>query len=126
MTLQIGHNIRKVRELKNFTQEYVAQKAGISPQAYSKIESGKSKLNIDRFIEIATALEVAPEYILNFDEQAAISGMLSKRNLPRDEKTEKYIRHLEEEVSFLREKLNLSIIEGGQNLVLPAFLCLGL
>lgn len=126
MTLEIGHKIRKVRELKNFTQEYVAQKAGISAQAYSKIESGKSKLNIDRFVEIAAALEVAPEYILNFDEQAVISGTLPKRNLPRDEKTEKYIRHLEEEVSFLREKLNLSIIEGGQNLAIPALLCLGL
>lgn len=56
--LRIAQKIRKVREHKNFSQEYLAKKIGISQNAYSKIELGYSKITLDRFMHIATLLEV--------------------------------------------------------------------
>ncbi|HXF90862.1 MAG TPA: helix-turn-helix transcriptional regulator [Candidatus Nitrosotenuis sp.] len=113
MTVQIGHKIRRLREIKNYSQDYIAGRLGLSIRAYSKIENGESKLSIDRFVEIADVLEVKPEDILNFDEKAMIdslsTGVLGQnKKMARDEKTtyEKYIKHLEEEVSFLRDKVS--------------------
>lgn len=55
---RIASKIRKVRERKNFSQEYLAKKIGISQNAYSKIELGYSKITLDRFFHIANLLEV--------------------------------------------------------------------
>lgn len=37
-TKVVASNIRKIRELRNYTQDYLAAKLGISQNAYSKIE----------------------------------------------------------------------------------------
>ncbi len=55
---RVATKIRKVREHKNFSQEYVAKKIGISQNAYSKIELGYSKISLDRFFHIAKLLDV--------------------------------------------------------------------
>lgn len=36
----IGYKIKSIRELKNLTQEYMAEKLDISQAAYSKLEKG--------------------------------------------------------------------------------------
>ncbi|CAM4064763.1 Helix-turn-helix [Pedobacter westerhofensis] len=61
----VSANIRKVREKKNFTQDYLAAKLAISQNAYSKIELGYSKITINRLIEIAIILEVEVRTLLN-------------------------------------------------------------
>ncbi len=38
----IGEKIKKIRELKNYTQEYMAAQIGITQAGYSKIERGES------------------------------------------------------------------------------------
>jgi len=38
----IHDNIRKIRELKGFTQEHLANELDISIRAYSKIETGET------------------------------------------------------------------------------------
>lgn len=55
---RIAHQIRKVREHKNLSQEYLASKIGISQNAYSKIELGYSKITLDRLFHIANLLEM--------------------------------------------------------------------
>lgn len=55
---QIAANIRKIREQKNYTQDYLAMKLSISQNAYSKLELGYSKLSVDRLFQIAEILEV--------------------------------------------------------------------
>ena len=57
-TKQIVSNIRKIREFRNYTQDYLAAKLQISQNAYSKIELGYSSITINRLIEIAELLEV--------------------------------------------------------------------
>lgn len=55
---EVASNIRKIREHKNYTQDYLAAKLDISQNAYSKIELGYSKLTLDRLFQIAIILEV--------------------------------------------------------------------
>lgn len=57
-TNEIISNIRKIREFRNYTQNYLAAKLDISQNAYSKIELGYSSITLNRLIEISDILEV--------------------------------------------------------------------
>lgn len=65
----IEEKIRKMRELKNFTQEYMAEKLSITQAGYSKIESGATKLSYNKIEEISKVLGVQTEELLAFDSQ---------------------------------------------------------
>ena len=65
----IEEKIRNVRELKNFTQEYMAEKLGITQAGYSKIESGATKLSYSKLAEISKILSIEVEELLAFDSQ---------------------------------------------------------
>ena len=67
--MNISTKIRKVRELKGFSQEYLSQNLGISQAAYSKIEKNENNLTIDRIKKIASILEIDPMELINFNEQ---------------------------------------------------------
>jgi transcriptional regulator with XRE-family HTH domain len=54
----LAKTIRAYRLQKNFTQEYMAYRLGISQKAYSKIEAGITELTVRRLYEIASELEV--------------------------------------------------------------------
>jgi transcriptional regulator with XRE-family HTH domain len=65
----IEHKIKNIRELKNLTQEYMAERLDISQAAYSKIEKGETKISEEKLLQIAQALEMKPEDIKAFDSQ---------------------------------------------------------
>ncbi|QJD97110.1 helix-turn-helix transcriptional regulator [Mucilaginibacter robiniae] len=56
--LAVAANIRKIREDKNYTQEYLAAKLKISQNAYSKIELGRNNITLNRLLCIAEILEI--------------------------------------------------------------------
>ena len=64
----IGVKIRKVRELRNITQEYMAEKMGVSQSSYSRYENGEQKVTPDLLSDIASILNVKKEFIESFDE----------------------------------------------------------
>jgi transcriptional regulator with XRE-family HTH domain len=49
--------IKQAREEKNFGQEYVAHKLGLSQNAYSRLENGHTKLDFDKAIKLSEILE---------------------------------------------------------------------
>jgi transcriptional regulator with XRE-family HTH domain len=59
-----GKVIRKYRELRNFTQENVAQQMGISQNAYSKIENNQTQLTISHLKLICKILDVPVSELL--------------------------------------------------------------
>lgn len=61
--------IKKIRELKNLTQEHIAQQLGLTIRAYSKIETGETQLTIARLNEISAILEIDPMEVLGFDDK---------------------------------------------------------
>ncbi len=68
--IDIAHKIRKLREKKDYSQTFMADKLGISQNAYSKIEIGLTKISLDRFFEIAKVLNVTPFELLKESEQS--------------------------------------------------------
>jgi transcriptional regulator with XRE-family HTH domain len=103
--------LKTLREMKNFTQEYMAEQLGLTTRAYSKIESGETQLTINRLNEISAILGVDPIEALGFDHQNIFNNCtqegnigINHINLPDKliEQYEKRIQQLESEVIFLR------------------------
>ena len=65
----LGTKIKKLRELRNYTQEHMAEKLGISQSAYSKIETEDTDLSHERLEQIAKTLDLSVQDILSFDEK---------------------------------------------------------
>ena len=78
-TKVVAGNIRKIREFRNYTQDYLAAKLGISQNAYSKIELGYSKLTLERLFQIGVILEVEATQLISFD-QAELLQMVIPSN----------------------------------------------
>jgi len=68
----IAGNIRKLREFRDYTQDYLAAKLNISQNAYSKIELGYSRITLERLFIIASVLEVNPEDIISVKQNDLI------------------------------------------------------
>jgi transcriptional regulator with XRE-family HTH domain len=71
----LGTKIRKLRELKNFKQDHMAELLGISTNAYGKIERDETDVSHDRLEQIAKALDLTVTDILNFDEKKIFNIM---------------------------------------------------
>lgn len=69
MATSIKNKIKSIRELKNYTQEYMADQLGVTQAGYSKIEKGKTVLSYIKLVEIARILDVSVEDIISFDSQ---------------------------------------------------------
>ena len=128
----IGMKIRKLRELRNYTQEYMALNLNITQTAYCKIEKEESRLTISRLKEIYAVLEVELLQILTFDERLFIPNIsLSKQpekrimgneNVrqifqqdTRDEQMNHRMKQLESEIFMLR-----GLLVNSPNQYLPA------
>lgn len=60
--------IRAISTQQKISQEKMAERLDLTPQAYSKIESGKTKLSLDRIQQIAQILNIdVTELIHNND-----------------------------------------------------------
>ena len=62
---KIGQKIRKIRKAHNLSQEELAEKVGISTTHMSHIETGNTKLSLAVFADIAEALEVRTDELLD-------------------------------------------------------------
>ncbi len=91
--------IRKIREAKDLKQEDMAYVLEISQKTYSKIETGATKLSVERLIEIANLLEVDVAELLKFTVTEVHTESVDNFN-------EKRIKQLEEAVVSLRETLS--------------------
>jgi transcriptional regulator with XRE-family HTH domain len=112
--MDIGQNIRKIRELKGFSQDYVAQKLAISQRQYSRIEQNESDIQLSKLESIGEILDVTPQQLLGFDEkfifQNCENAFGNNQNYyayseKEQELYEKRIDHLEKEIEFLRKKI---------------------
>jgi transcriptional regulator with XRE-family HTH domain len=63
----VAGNIRKLREFRDYTQDYLAAKLNISQNAYSKIELGYSRITLERLFIISAVLEVEPTQLISMD-----------------------------------------------------------
>ena len=61
---KIGQRIRKIRKAHGLSQEELAEKINISTTHMSHIETGNTKLSLPVFVDIAAALEVRMDDLL--------------------------------------------------------------
>lgn len=114
-------NIKRIREQKGISQDYMAMELGISQSTYTKLERGEVNLYVDRLLKIAKVLNVGLARI--FDENANNSFNVntydtssnfnqvienqyndSKELIKKLQNTlESENQHLKEEVVFLRK-----------------------
>jgi transcriptional regulator with XRE-family HTH domain len=113
--MRIGEKIKKLRELRNFTQEYMAEKLAISQNAYSKIERNETDVSYSRVESVAKILDVDVLDIIGFDEKKLLfnisdnkdqshNGLIIHTGLSDKEKTlyEQMVSTLKLENEFLK------------------------
>jgi len=60
--MYIGTKLRKLREERGYSQEYVANRIGISQSTYHKLEAEQIRLTVERAKGLADLYEIDPEY----------------------------------------------------------------
>lgn len=63
-----GQKLRLLREFRNYSQEYIAEKLGITQNAYSRIENNQTKVTIERLERLAVILNIPPLELLSDKE----------------------------------------------------------
>jgi len=117
--------IRLLRDNRNWSQEYVAEAMGMSQPAYSKLESGQTKLTIERAAQLAKIFDVEPEHFFSTDATFVHYGkdhsygpIQHNSNHASDDKygalyekilheKDQRIEQYEQEVQFLKKELAL-------------------
>jgi transcriptional regulator with XRE-family HTH domain len=87
----IHEKIRHLREQKRLRHEDMAERLGISQSTYSRLETGDTKLDVERLKGIAEALDVPLEELLNneplvfnvYDNKGGANGYV-KHYLPEE------------------------------------------
>lgn len=109
----LGQRIKKLRELKNYSQSFMADQLQINQGSYSKIESGETDIPYSKLEQIAKILGLNPEDIISFNENFIFNLMNNKtanglvinnQTSQQIEKTlyEQYIETLKEEITHLK------------------------
>ncbi|NBC25024.1 MAG: helix-turn-helix domain-containing protein [Bacteroidetes bacterium] len=105
----IGSKLRYLREMKGISQENMALDLGISQQSVQKIETGKTKINIDRANKIAKSLDLDLQSLLDFQPANYVSnchqgGVMNTYNFLN----EKLLAQLESQNAALTKELAFS------------------
>jgi len=107
--MHYGEKIRKIRESKNYKQEYLADKLGISITAYSKMENGETKLTTDKLEKLAEIYGTDVEGILKFDPSTNFNVHHSPKSAiginAVYHENEKLVDQLQKENTFLKEHI---------------------
>lgn len=103
----LAKSLRQLRELKNYSQEYMAVQLRICTRAYSKIETGETQLTVKRLNEVSKILGISPTEIMVFDHEKIFETKPQggiKNEIPQKliDQYEQRIQHLEKEIVFLR------------------------
>jgi transcriptional regulator with XRE-family HTH domain len=109
--LKIGHKIKKLRELRNLTQEHMANSLGLSQSAYSRMELGETEITFSKLEKISEELGMRPEEIIAFNESMVFNvmnnqtgnGLVINNNVPNEEVKDNKVLY-EQLISQLREE----------------------
>lgn len=111
--MNIGNNIKKLRELKGLTQENMAEELKMSTNGYGKIERGETEVTVNKLEKISEVLGMSINDVLSFDEKNAFTnfgGITGDHNqigvilFPKELKQlyEDKIKLLEEKIVYLQ------------------------
>ncbi len=90
--MTLGKKIQKLRKEKNWTQEELAERLGVSSQAVSKWETDISSPDISLLRPLAAVMEISVDYLLNPNEEEQAQVWMAAEN--KKKKLEDMILHL--------------------------------
>ncbi|GGJ13061.1 helix-turn-helix domain-containing protein [Paenibacillus hunanensis] len=64
-----GERLKNERVLQNLTQEDMANKLGITRQAYGNYETGKRDVDSQTLVKLSNILDVSVDYLLDLSEK---------------------------------------------------------
>jgi len=96
----VGSNIRKLREKKGFSQDYVAEKLGINQSTYGKLERDVSNMTLDRLYKIADVLEEDITTLLDIGKKNIFSNQTNQGN--------GYVETINNDYKMMVEELKLA------------------
>lgn len=76
----IGHNLKKIRIMRGWTQEQLGQMLGISFQQIQKYETGVNNVSPGKLIVLANTLNVSISYFFNAPDITTPEAFSPKRN----------------------------------------------
>lgn len=120
---KLHENIRKIRELKGYSQENLAHRLEMSQSAYAKYEKENSNITLRRLEQIAKELEVSLTELLSLDKStvynfsnnqiSTVSNIIENLHTENIETLNIFINFLKDEnnslkdrIKFLEEKLD--------------------
>ncbi len=80
--MSLGENIRKKREELKLSQEYVAERLGVSRQAVSKWETGKSEPTASNLVELANVFEIGLSELVDPKEYTSKKAIEKRKPNP--------------------------------------------
>lgn len=69
---RLGNKLRMLREVHNYTQEYIANILDVAPNTYSLMEKGQAQFTIDRIEKLADFYKMDISDLLKLNDQTII------------------------------------------------------
>ena len=111
----IAKNIKKYRELKGFSQEYMAHQLNVNQSTYAKMENSSTKITIDKLFSVAKLLETDVSEILDLKNQTIYNqdlkdnsvGHQQVENLYQENKEvyQELLKAKDEQIALLKEQI---------------------
>ncbi len=108
---KIGFNIRKMREAKGFSQDYMANVLDISQASYARLENEDTKITVERLYRISEILEkniidffdVDKLAIQNQNNYDNSNGVVQNLHIENQEVYDKLIQSKNEQILLLNK-----------------------
>jgi len=115
MSISAEKKIKQLRELRNYTQLYMADNLGMTVGGYGKIERDETDITIGRLKKIAEILETDIAAVLNFDSSNVFNqynnknatGIVHNQQIIGDKGLDEIFREIKSELNSLKERMDL-------------------
>ena len=111
----IAKNIKKYRELKGFSQEYMAHQLSVNQSTYAKMENSSTKITIDKLFSVAKLLETDVSEILDLKNQTIFNqtdnetanafGKVEHYYQENKEVYQELLKAKDEQITLLKEQI---------------------
>ena len=104
-------NIKTIRESKNYSEGYVAEKVGISQSTYNRKENGEGDFTLSELLKLGEVLEVSVSKFIDMDLAKVInqyhiqdqsSGYVENQTVVSDEGYKAALEQYKAEVEYLK------------------------
>ena len=102
--MKIGQKIKMLREVKNYTQEYMADKIGLAQSNYSKIERDETDITLTRLQKISEVLGVNTDDLINLSEPCIFNNNYGEL---KGTQSGNYVEYPTELIDLYKDKIKL-------------------